>query len=100
MPIQNFSSFKSMTTFCRTKVPAHVWDEITPIQGDDEAVKAYGVRLCTNMCKTLMESGVRGFHFYTLNLENSVMSVLRELDIDEGDASKRYLYFISAQLKF
>ena len=97
MPIQNFSSFKSMTTFCRTKVPPHVWDEITPIQGDDEAVKAYGIRLCTNMCKTLMEAGVRGFHFYTLNLENSVMSVLRELDIDEGDASKRYSLLFSVK---
>ena len=90
MPIQNFSSFKSMTTFCRTKVPEKIWNDILPIQGDDEAVKAYGIKLCTDMCKTLQASGVKGFHFYTLNLESSVMQVLNLLGISSEDTLKRY----------
>lgn len=92
MPIQNFSSFKSMTTFCRTKVPEKIWNDILPIQGDDEAVKAYGIKLCSDMCKCLHEAGVKGFHFYTLNLESSVMSVLKQLGIAEQDALKKYGY--------
>jgi hypothetical protein len=90
MPMQNFSSFKSMTTFCRTKVPQKIWDDILPIQGDDEAVKAYGIKLCADMCRVLQAAGVRGFHYYTLNLESSVMSVLKQLGIEGQDALKRY----------
>jgi methylenetetrahydrofolate reductase (NADPH) len=89
MPIQSFSSFKSMTSFCCTKVPEDIIDQLVPIQHDDEAVKAFGIKLCSSMCKTLLAAGVKGFHFYTLNLETSVMSVLRELNIGDKDASKR-----------
>lgn len=89
MPIQNFSSFKSMTTFCRTKVPKKIWDDILPIQNDDEAVKAYGIKLCSDMCKTMQAAGIPGFHFYTLNLESSVMSVLGQLGIAGENALKR-----------
>ena len=33
------------------------------------------------MCNTLRNAGVNGFHFYTLNLENSVMAVLDGLQV-------------------
>eukprot|EP01034_Spumella_vulgaris_P018982 gene18982-24265_t len=41
------------------------------------------------MCDTLGKNGVHGFHFYTLNLEKSVMSVLKELGVDGSAASRR-----------
>ncbi len=90
MPIQSYSSFQKMTTFCRTRVPEEVWRDLAPIKDDDEQVKAYGVVLCTAMCDQLLKSGVHGFHFYTLNLEKSVMSVLKELGVDGSAASRRY----------
>lgn len=89
MPIQSYSSFQRMTQFCRTIVPPHVWERLSPIRDDDEAVKAYGVKLCINMCKTLSEAGIPGFHFYTLNLEKSVLAVLKGLDIEESTAARR-----------
>lgn len=91
MPIQNFSSFKSMTTFCRTQVPKKIWDDILPIQNDDEAVKSYGINLCSDICKTLQGAGITGFHFYTLNLESSVISVLQQLGVTGTDALKRFV---------
>jgi methylenetetrahydrofolate reductase (NADPH) len=90
MPIQSYSSFQKMTTFCRTRVPDAVWRDLAPIRDDDEQVKAYGVKLCIEMCDTLGKNGVHGFHFYTLNLEKSVMSVLKELGVDGSAASRRY----------
>ena len=90
MPIQNYSSFQRMTSFCRTSVPQFVYEAVAPIADNDEAVKAYGVQLCVSMCKKLMEHGIRGFHFYTLNLENSVLSVLSALNVVESTASRRY----------
>lgn len=91
MPIQSYSSFKKMTTFCQTKVPDQVWKDLEPIKDNDNDVKAYGVALCSAMCRTLSEGGVEGFHFYTLNLEKSVLGILKELGIDETVAARRQL---------
>ena len=77
-----------MTAFCRTRVPDRVWKDIQPFREDDEAVKAYGSRLCASMCKELREAGVPGFHFYTLNLEKSVLSVLESLGFS-ADSQRR-----------
>jgi methylenetetrahydrofolate reductase (NADPH) len=92
MPIQSYSSFKKMTFFCQTKVPDHVWRDLEPIRDNDDDVKAYGIDLCSSICRTLSEQGgVEGFHFYTLNLEKSVLAILKELGIDETVAARRAL---------
>jgi methylenetetrahydrofolate reductase (NADPH) len=102
MPIQSYSSFQRMTSFCGTKVPDRVWEDLMPFRDDDEAVKEYGIRLSKSMCKELLAAGVmgngmgaelnvHGFHFYTLNLENSVLSVLADLGAKDSTASRRTL---------
>lgn len=90
MPIQSYSSFKKMTTYCRTRVPDKVWNELNPIREDDEAVKAFGVRFCVKMCKDMMKLGVSGFHFYTLNLENSVLAVLKDIGTQTTAARRAF----------
>jgi len=89
IPIQSFSSFLKMTTFCKTKVPDVIWEDLSPIKDDDEEVKMYGVKLCILMCRELSAAGVKGFHFYTLNLEKSVMMVLNELGVQDSLAIRR-----------
>lgn len=58
-------------------------------QDDDEAVKEYGVQLGVRMCKYLLAHGVRGLHFYTLNLEKTVSQILEGLDLIPRDQRKR-----------
>jgi methylenetetrahydrofolate reductase (NADPH) len=89
MPIQNYSSFQRMTSYCRTTVPQHIWSVIQPIADNDEAVKAFGVQLCTSMCQEMIAKGIKGFHFYTLNLENSVLNVLKALHVEDTTAVRR-----------
>lgn len=92
MPIQSFSTFQRMTNFCRIHVPVQVTRDLAPICEDDEAVKAYGIELSLRICKELLSHGVRGFHFYTLNLERSVLQILKELGVDESSATRYVLY--------
>jgi methylenetetrahydrofolate reductase (NADPH) len=90
MPIQSYVSFKKMTTFCRTKVPEHIWAALAPVKDNDEEVKEYGVKLCQAICKAVTERcNTKGYHFYTLNLEKSVMSVLNSLGVQDSAASRR-----------
>jgi len=94
MPIQSYTSFKKMTTFCRTKVPEHIWQALAPMKDNDEEVKEFGVQLCKKMCLQLTERcDVKGYHFYTLNLEKSVMNVLTSMGVKESAASRRYVCF-------
>ncbi|PWN92685.1 MTHFR-domain-containing protein [Acaromyces ingoldii] len=80
MPIQNYQSFRRMTTLCKTKVPQAVWDALEPIRHDDAAVKEFGVRQATNIIRRLCdETDIRGFHICTLNLEKSVRGLLESL---------------------
>ena len=49
---------------------------------DKDAVKAYGIQLCTEMSQRILtEADVQGLHFYTLNLEKSVLAILGNLNL-------------------
>jgi methylenetetrahydrofolate reductase (NADPH) len=41
------------------------------------------------MCQELIAKGIKGFHFYTLNLENSVLNVLKALHVEDTTAVRR-----------
>lgn len=82
MPMHNYASWKRMVEFCKTKIPQYMIDEMAALNmDDDEIVKDYGIKMCVDMCKYLMKNGVRGFHFYTLNLEKSVVKILEGLEM-------------------
>jgi methylenetetrahydrofolate reductase (NADPH) len=68
-----------MTSLCKTIVPKKLTDDLELIKDNDEEVKHYGVRLAIEMCRTLKDSGIKGFHFYTLNLEKSVTLIVEGL---------------------
>ena len=80
MPIHNYNTFARVTRFCRS-VPKRVLEEIEPIRNDDAAIKDYGVTLLADICQTLVDAGVPGLHFYTMNLEQQVRRILEEIGV-------------------
>lgn len=79
MPILNYNGLIRMCGLCGTRVPQKVLDDLVLIKDDDAAVQDYGIKQCVEMCKELISSGIRGLHFYTLNMERSVREVLLNL---------------------
>lgn len=51
-------------------------EALEPIKDNEEAVKAYGIHLATEMCKKIMSTGIRTLHLYTLNMEKSALAIL------------------------
>jgi len=96
MPIQTYAGFKRMTALCKTHVPSPITEALEPIQNDDAAVKAYGVKLCIEMCKELLDAGIPGLHFYTLNLEKSVLQILDGLDLIAKHMARTLPWRVSA----
>ena len=86
MPIQNYQSFRRMTTLCKTSVPQDVWDRLEPHRNDDAAVKEFGIEHAWHLITQIQrESDIRGFHICTLNLENSVKRLLVKLGWVDGE---------------
>lgn len=94
MPIQSYSSLLKMTKFCGISVPQSVIQRLQEVRHDDETVKKIGCEIASEMCRTMLSSsnyleiengevlansGVDGFHFYTLNLERSTTRILASL---------------------
>ncbi|KAH6834899.1 methylenetetrahydrofolate reductase 2 [Perilla frutescens var. hirtella] len=91
MPINNYKGFIRMTGFCKTKIPTEIMEALEPIKDNDEAVRAYGIHLGTEMCKKIMASGIRTLHLYTLNMEKSALAILANLGLIEESKISRSL---------
>jgi methylenetetrahydrofolate reductase (NADPH) len=98
MPIQSYQTFVRMTQLCSIHVPQTVWTDLEPIKANEAKVKEYGISLCSDMCRELLahDGDIPGWHFYTLNLERSVRSVLSKLGI-AGAASRALPWRASRQ---
>jgi len=91
MPINNYKGFVRMTGFCKTKIPAEITAALDPIKDNEEAVKAYGIHLGTEMCKKILASGIKTLHLYTLNMEKSALAILMNLGLIEESKVSRPL---------
>uniref|UniRef100_A0A803KU03 Methylenetetrahydrofolate reductase n=1 Tax=Chenopodium quinoa TaxID=63459 RepID=A0A803KU03_CHEQI len=83
-PIVDYKGFVKMTSLCKTKIPQEITDALESIKDDDEAVKAYGIRLGTEMCKKIFANGIKHLHLYTLNKEESSLKILMNLGLIES----------------
>jgi len=81
LPIQGYKSLQNITKMCDIPIPQNIVDAIESIKDDDAAVKEFGVQYAYEMCKTLLEAGVVGLHFYTLNQETVTGKILEKLSL-------------------
>jgi methylenetetrahydrofolate reductase (NADPH) len=59
------------------QVPEEIKAALEPIKDNEEAVRAYGIHLGTEMCKKILAHDIRTLHLYSLNLEKSVLGILQ-----------------------
>ncbi|KAL6222075.1 hypothetical protein ACLB2K_005467 [Fragaria x ananassa] len=83
MPINNYKGFIRMTGLCKTRIPAQVTAALEPIKDNEEAVRAYGIHLATEMCNKILAHGIRTLHLYTMNMEKSALAILMNLGLIE-----------------
>ncbi|PVU99495.1 hypothetical protein BB559_000668 [Furculomyces boomerangus] len=92
MPIQNYNGFTKMSDLCNISIPDEIWTSLASCKEDDLAVKDFGIKYAIKMIKQLSSYGIKGFHFYTLNLERSTKLVLEGLQfvsvVAQPDISK------------
>lgn len=81
MPIQTWNGFQRATSLAKTLIPDSYMKVLEPHKNDDETVRAIGTRLVADLCRQVLGAGlgIKGLHFYTMNLERGTKMLLEEL---------------------
>ena len=79
MPITNYQQILTFTRLCGASIPEGVVRDLEAIQNQPELVHRYGVEYATGQCRGLIEHGVPGIHFYTLNRSRATQEIIERL---------------------
>merc|ERR1719482_169825 len=70
MCLTGIGGLKRMTELCKTRLPTGFIEAAEEAANvSDENFKQWGVQQAISICKSCLEAGAPGLHFYTLNLE-------------------------------
>jgi len=82
-PVQTWNGFQRATSLAKIAIPKVFLDALEPYKNNDEKVREIGTRLVADMCRKILKEdiGIRGLHFYTMNLEKGTKMLLEELNL-------------------
>ncbi|KAF9006069.1 methylenetetrahydrofolate reductase-domain-containing protein [Cyathus striatus] len=75
-PIQTWNGFMRATSLAKTQIPQSLLNVLEPVKNDDEKVRDLVLNWILKE-----DIGIRGLHFYTMNLEKGTKMLLEELNL-------------------
>jgi len=79
MPVTNARQISRIVQLSGQAFPQELMDRFSQLDGDrpedKAAVRAYGVEVATDLCRTLLDEGVPGIHFITMNRSTATREV-------------------------
>jgi methylenetetrahydrofolate reductase (NADPH) len=81
MPITNFSQLMRFSEMCGAEVPRWIARRLESFGDDKEAIRAFGLDVVTAVCQRLVDQGVPGLHFYTLNAAPATKVICERLGV-------------------
>ncbi len=85
MPITSASGMKRMAELAAgARYPAKLMKAIARCGNDEDAVQRVGVHYATEQCADLLDNGVDGIHFYTLNKSHATREIYASLGLKDS----------------
>lgn len=81
LPITNFKQLNRMAQLSGTEIPNNIVEKLTPVSENVEMVREIGIDLATKLCSDLMDAGVPGLHFYTMNSASSTIEIVKRIGL-------------------
>jgi methylenetetrahydrofolate reductase (NADPH) len=81
MPITSLALVQRMAQLSGCEVPPEVVARVEAVAEDPEDVRRVGVELATELCRDLLDQGVPGLHFYTLNRSTATRDIYTNLGL-------------------
>jgi methylenetetrahydrofolate reductase (NADPH) len=79
MPIISAANIRRMTSMCGARIPEELEARLGEVEQDDRRTREVGVDWATVQCRELLERGVPGIHFYTMNRSPATRMVFQNL---------------------
>lgn len=81
MPITNYKQLARFSAACGAEIPRWVLTRLEGYGDDLESIRAFGLDVVTTMCERLLDQGVPGLHFYTLNRAEPTATIWTNLKL-------------------
>ncbi|MEI7866428.1 MAG: methylenetetrahydrofolate reductase [NAD(P)H] [Candidatus Methylumidiphilus sp.] len=81
MPITNYTQLSRFSEACGAEIPRWVRKRLEMFGDDRVAIRAFGVEVVTELCRRLLDQGVPGLHFYTLNQSEACLAIWEGLGL-------------------
>ena len=79
LPVTNVKQLVRMSELSGTAVPKYIMERFSAIEADQDAVQKLGIEIATDLCEQLLDLGVPGLHFYTMNTSSATLEIYRKL---------------------
>jgi methylenetetrahydrofolate reductase (NADPH) len=81
MPVTSMKTIEMSEKFSGAPFPPYLGARFERVADDPAAVRALGIQLCSEMCQRLLDEGVPGIHFITLNRSTATREVWENLNL-------------------
>ena len=79
LPVTSSKQLAKMTSLCRVTIPEDFLCAIEKHCDDSDYVKKCGIEFAVKQCSELINHGVTGLHFYTLNKSSAVSEIISSI---------------------
>jgi methylenetetrahydrofolate reductase (NADPH) len=86
MPVTNVRQIKRFAELSGAAFPTDLAARLESLGDDTVAVRALGVEVATELCQRLLDEGVPGLHFYTLNRSTATREIAANLGLGTATA--------------
>ena len=86
MPVLRMATIARSAQLSGAPFPPALLERFERLAGDEAAVRALGIELCSEMCRRLLDEGVPGIHFITLNRSTATREVWQQLSPSPAQA--------------
>jgi methylenetetrahydrofolate reductase (NADPH) len=81
LPITNVKQLHRMVQLSGMQVPTKIAEQFNKFADDAEGVKELGIEIATQLGTELLQRGVPGLHFYTMNSAQSTVAIAKNLGL-------------------
>ena len=79
MPITNYTQLARFSDNCGAEIPRWIRLRLAAFHDDAASLRAFGHDVVTGLCQGLLDAGVPGIHFYTLNQSGPSVGIWKGL---------------------
>lgn len=81
MPIINRQNLLRFSANCGAEVPRWLQKALEAYESDQASMQAFGIDVVSELCETLLENGVPGLHFYTMNQLEPTKTIVENIGL-------------------